>query len=47
MNETITEGRLRLAGHVYRGKSSPAHMAVLLQPKDGTVARGKLATTPC
>ena len=43
--ETIRERRLRLAGHVYRDHSSPAHKTVLWQPKHGTVARGRPTTT--
>ena len=45
ITETTRESRLRLAGHVHRDKSSPAHMTVLWQPKHGTVARGRSATT--
>ena len=45
ITETIRERRLRLAGHVHRDKSSPAHMTVLWQPKHGTVARGRSVTT--
>ena len=45
IKETIRERRLQLAGHVHRDKSSPAHMTVLWQPKHGTVARGRSATT--
>ena len=43
--ETIKERRLRLAGHVYRDKSSLANMTVLWQPKHGTVGRGRSGTT--
>ena len=45
ITETIRERRLRLAGHIHRDKSSPAHITVLWQPKHGTVARGRSATT--
>ena len=35
---------LRLAGHFYREKSSPANMTDLWQHKHGTVARGRSGT---
>ena len=42
---TIKERRLRLAGHIQRDKSSPAHKTVLWQPKHGSASRGRPTTT--
>ena len=41
----MSERRLRLAGHIHRDKSSPAHMTVLWQPTHGLTARGRPTTT--
>ena len=43
--DTIRERRLRLAGHVHRDHSSPAHKTILWQPKHGSVVRGRPTTT--
>jgi hypothetical protein len=41
----VRERRLKLAGHVYRDKSSPAHLMVLWDPRHGTASRGRPKTT--
>ena len=46
LDKTLKERRLRLAGYIYRNKSSPANKTVLWQPKHGTVARGRSGTAP-
>ena len=45
ITDTIRERRLRLAGHVHRDQSSPAHKTILWQPKHGAPARGRPTTT--
>jgi hypothetical protein len=45
VTETIQKRRLQLAGHVYRDKTSPAHMTVTWNPKHGQVNRGRQRTT--
>ena len=45
VTETIKKRRLQLAGHVYRDKTSPAHMTVTWNPKHGKVKRGRQTTT--
>ena len=41
----VRERRLKLAGHVYRDQSSPAHMLVLWDPQHGTTNGGRPQTT--
>ena len=36
---------MRLAGHVYRDKSSPAHKSILWQPTHGSIDPGRPAGT--
>ena len=45
ITDTIRERRLRLAGHVHRDQSSPAHKTILWQPKHRAPARGRPTTT--
>ena len=45
ITESIRERRLKLAGHVYRDTSSPAHMAITWQPTHGRTNRGRPAAT--
>ena len=45
ISNTIRSRRLKLAGHVFRDKSSPAHMTVTWMPSHGYANRGKPKTT--
>jgi len=45
ITETIRIRRLKLAGHVFRDKTSPAHLTVTLDPKYGQLSRGRPAKT--
>lgn len=45
VSETIRLRRLKLAGHVFRDKSSPAHLTVTWLPSHGYASRGKPQTS--
>ena len=45
VSETIRQRRLKLAGHVFRDKSSPAHLTVTWLPSHGYANRGKPPTS--
>ena len=45
VSDTIRERRLKLAGHVYRDKSSPAHQTITWQPSHGVSVRGRPRST--
>ena len=45
ISNTIKSRRLKLAGHVFRDKSSPAHLTVTWMPPHGYANRGKPKTT--
>ena len=43
--QVIQTRRLKLAGHVFRDKKSPAHQLVTLDPVHGNISRGKPSNT--
>ena len=45
VSEFVRERRMRLAGHVLRDLSSPAHMTITWQPTHGRASRGRPETT--
>ena len=45
VSETIRKRRLQLAGHVFRDKTSPAHLTVTWDPQHGRATRGRPRTT--
>ena len=45
ITNTIKSRRLKLAGHVFRDKTSPAHLTVTWMPSHGYANRGKPKTT--
>ena len=45
VSETIRFRRLKLAGHTFRDKSSPAHYTVTWDPQHGNMRRGRPSTT--
>ena len=45
VSETIRSRRLKLAGHVFRDKSSPAHQTVTWLPTHGYATRGRPQTS--
>ena len=45
VSDTIRSRRLKLAGHTYRDKTSPAHLTVTWDPQHGSMSRGRPSTT--
>ena len=45
ISNTIRQRRLQLAGHMFRDRSSPAHLTVTWEPLHGTTNRGRPQTT--
>ena len=45
VSETIRIRRMKLAGHTFRDKSSPAHYTVTWDPQHGHMSRGHPTTT--
>ena len=45
ITNTIRIRRLKLAGHVFRDKSSPAHHTVTWDPRHGQISRGRPTNT--
>merc|ERR1712130_122355 len=45
ISSTIAERRMKLAGHVHRDTSSPAHLTVIWQPTHGNAGRGRPPVT--
>ena len=45
ISNTIRSRRLKLAGHTFRDKSSPAHLTVTWDPQHGRLSRGRPTTT--
>ena len=45
VSDIIKARRLRLAGHTFRDKTSPAHLTVTWDPSHGTLSRGRPAHT--
>jgi hypothetical protein len=45
ISATIKRRRLKLAGHTFRDKSSPAHLTVTWDPHHGQASRGRPTTT--
>ena len=45
ISQVIQTKRLQLAGHVFRDKTSPAHLTVTWDPPHGKMSRGKPANT--
>ena len=45
ISQVIQTRRLKLAGHVFRDKTSPAHLTVTWDPPHGKMNRGKPANT--
>ena len=45
ISQVIQTRRMKLAGHVFRDKTSPAHLTVTWDPPHGKMSRGKPANT--
>ena len=45
ITNTIRIRRMKLAGHVFRDKSSPAHHTVTWDPRNGQISRGRPTNT--
>ena len=45
ISDTMKSRRLKLAGHTFRDKTSPAHLTVTWDPQHGSMSRGRPSTT--